>query len=301
MAVINIEDITESTLNGEGTFDKLMRTYNVHLTEQFSLQRISATDFAKVYSVALDSAAAQSFSFQLQRQVADKQAELLASQKVILDLQITGTALDNDLKVKALEKADVDIAMTVQQTLNAVQIGKNLVTQNVKLVNEIDHLIAQTGKTNQDTSVGQQRVSNMRAEALKTESENLLVNQQKDNAVQTGNLILKQQVKIESETTLLDRKEMTEQAQTKDMVNHAVGGDYQVAGLIGKQKSLIIVQKDGFLRNAEQKALKMFSDNWSIRRSTDTTTPVTGTGMEDAELKLLADKVKASVLAPPNL
>jgi len=302
MAEINIEAITQGTLNGEGSFDKLMRTYNAQLGEQFSQSRISATDFAKVYSVALDSAAAQTFNFELQRQVADKQAELLAAQKTILDLQVTGTELDNDLKRKALEKADADIAMVIQQTENAVQIGRNLVTQNVKLVNEISYLITQESKVLQDIKVGQQQVSSMQRTDAKTIADTNLTNQQTTNAVQTGNLIVKQQTKIESETSLLNRKEMTEQAQTKDNVNHPTGGDYGVAGMIGKQKDLIVVQKDGFLRNAEQKALKMFSDIWSVRRSTDpTTTPVAETGMTDTDLKQLADKAKASVLNPPNL
>ncbi len=69
--------------------------------------------------------------------------------------------------------------------------------------------------------------------------------------------------KLGSEKSLLDQKTFTEQAQTQDTVNSLA-----VTGLVGKQKELYGRQSDGFLRNAEQQAVKAFTDLWSIARST---------------------------------
>lgn len=69
-----------------------------------------------------------------------------------------------------------------------------------------------------------------------------------------------------SEKAVLDQKLLTEQAQIKDSIN---GVD--VAGIIGRQRSLYENQAEGYIRDAEQKAAKIFMDSFNTRTSIETT------------------------------
>ena len=70
--------------------------------------------------------------------------------------------------------------------------------------------------------------------------------------------------KSEAEIALLTQKNYTEQAQTQDTVN-----GLPVTGIVGKQKDLYGEQATAFIRDAEQKGMKAFTDLWTIARSTD--------------------------------
>jgi len=78
------------------------------------------------------------------------------------------------------------------------------------------------------------------------------------------NLINAQILKTNAETDLLKAKKNSEDAQILDLVNAAT-----VVGLVGKQKNLYQKQADGFDRDAEQKALKLIVDLWSIGMTAD--------------------------------
>ena len=115
---------------------------------------------------------------------------------------------------------------------------------------------------------------------LHTIAQTALVNQQTANAVIEGTVLTAQKCKldveydillltkpkVENETELLAWKVVTEKAQTL-----AIGVD--VDSVVGKQKALYAAQTKGFARDAEQKAAKIMIDSWSIRRTTDETTP----------------------------
>jgi hypothetical protein len=77
-------------------------------------------------------------------------------------------------------------------------------------------------------------------------------------------LLEAQILKTHAETALLIAKKNTEDAQIVDAVN---GSD--VVGLVGKQKNLYQKQADGFDRDAEQKALKLMVDLWSVGMTAD--------------------------------
>ena len=69
--------------------------------------------------------------------------------------------------------------------------------------------------------------------------------------------------KLQAEEALLLQKKFTEDAQILDTVNAA-----SVLGIIGKQKTLYENQANGFTRDAEQKAMKAFTDVWTVAKST---------------------------------
>jgi len=92
------------------------------------------------------------------------------------------------------------------------------------------------------------------AETLLVGSQKALVDQQKLTEVERTALTTAQELKTDAETALLVQKELTEDEQTI---------------LVQKQQDLYVKQTDGFDRDAEQKSLKLWTDVWSIARSTD--------------------------------
>ena len=106
-------------------------------------------------------------------------------------------------------------------------------------------------------------------------------------------LIGKQKEKLQNEVDLLEQKEKTELAQTKDTVDGS-----PVEGVIGKQKALFTAQTDGFARKAEQAIAKIMADSFSIRRTTDENLIAPG-GLTDADIKDVLNEAKLGIGAPP--
>ena len=96
----------------------------------------------------------------------------------------------------------------------------------------------------------------------------------------------------EANNTLIAQKVKTEKAQIQDTVDGEA-----VVGVTGAQTALYKQQKEGFIRDAEQKALKIISDTWITRKTVDDGTPLpTGfdTGAVDAFTRKVADGVKVT-------
>ena len=128
---------------------------------------------------------------------------------------------------------------------------------------------------------------------------NLLTQAQIDKANKELALLDKQIELIEAQiasqeanNTLIAQKVKTEKAQIQDIVDGAA-----VVGVTGAQTALYKQQKEGFIRDAEQKALKIISDTWITRKTVDDGTPLpTGfdTGAVDAFTRKVADGVKVT-------
>ena len=128
---------------------------------------------------------------------------------------------------------------------------------------------------------------------------NLLTQAQIDKANKELALLDKQIELIEAQiasqeanNTLIAQKVKTEKAQIQDIVDGEV-----VVGVTGAQTALYKQQKEGFIRDAEQKALKIISDTWITRKTVDDGTPLpTGfdTSAVDAFTKKVADGVEVT-------
>lgn len=124
------------------------------------------------------------------------------------------------------------------------------------------------------------------AQRRKVEEEILLVKQQTANAVIEATVLTAQKCKLDaefdvlqaqklkvtSETGLMNQKINTEKAQTV-----ALGVDED--SVIGRQKQLYLAQRDGFTRDAEQKAAKVMVETWNTRRMTDEGTVADATNL----------------------
>ena len=128
---------------------------------------------------------------------------------------------------------------------------------------------------------------------------NLLTQAQIDKANKELALLDKQIELIEAQiasqeanNTLIVQKVKTEKAQIQDIVDGEA-----VVGVTGAQTALYKQQKEGFIRDAEQKALKIISDTWITRKTVDDGTPLPtsfDTGAVDAFTRKVADGVKVT-------
>ena len=128
---------------------------------------------------------------------------------------------------------------------------------------------------------------------------NLLTQAQIDKANKELALLDKQIELIEAQiasqeanNTLIAQKVKTEKAQIQDTVDGEV-----VVGVTGAQTALYKQQKEGFIRDAEQKALKIISDTWITRKTVDDGTPLPtsfDTGAVDAFTRKVADGVEVT-------
>jgi len=152
------------------------------------------------------------------------------------------------------------------------------------------------------TAVLQQAVTFL-IEKDKTYLNNLLINAQIELANKQIELADKELEKADKEIELLDKqielqelnkeliaqKVKTEKAQISDTVDGV-----PVTGVIGAQIALYKQQKDGFIRDAEQKALKIISDTWITRKTVDDGTPLP-TGFDTVAVDAFTRKVADGV------
>lgn len=228
MATINITDIVSGTLEGTGTFDVLMNGVERHIDDQYAKGRIAGEDYANVYLGAIQAVLQQSIAYQLGVQQADKQADLIAEQ-----INLTTEQTANQVQQTALVTSQKLLADSQELKVDA---EKNLVDQ--QLLTEIQ----QTLDVTKNTALKAEQITSSIASTARNDS-----------------IATAQIAKMGEEENLLAQKVVTETAQTVDGT---------VTGLIGKQKTLYQNQADGFTRNAEQKAVKAFTDVWTIAKST---------------------------------
>lgn len=108
----------------------------------------------------------------------------------------------------------------------------------------------------------QAQTANTVAEGLNIPMQGQVLYAQKCKLEAEFDLLQMDKLKTNAEIALLTQKTVTEQAQTIEL-----GVDAN--SVIGKQKALYAAQTAGFARDAEQKAAKLMTDTWSVRRTTD--------------------------------
>jgi hypothetical protein len=221
---------------------------------------------------------------------ATAQLAQIDAQTALVTAQIANTAAElailqaNVLKVPAeIAQLTAQTALTNQQVVNSIDELLTSASQRTKLVEETAQVIAQTTlvtqqknnlaeealnipkqglKIDSDTAVSTQQKLNLVQQALNIPKEGLVLDGQKCKLDAEFDLLKQEMLKSTSETSLLTQKTATEKAQIT-----SIGVDAD--SVIGKQKALYAAQTGGFARDAEQKAAKLMTDTWNVRRTTN--------------------------------
>lgn len=276
--VLTIDSLTSGERTGSGAFDELMRTVESHIQNQLDLGNLTKQQFAALYSGAIASTLQESRAYVLEYQTVNQNIRLL-------DKQIAAAEKNVELVQKQIDKLTADIAFVNEQ---ATSETKRQLLLDQELKNSIkQELILDKQALNLDKDL---EVKD--AQVLQTEAQASLAGQQEANLQAEQANIVKQGNKLDAETAVLTQKRITEEFQTKDTVQGA-----QAGGIIGKQMALYENQAEGYIRDAEQKAAKLFMDSFNTRTSIESlneneTTDATVTG---AQIKDVLNKVREGV------
>ena len=253
MSVLTNKDLTGGEVEGSGLFDELMRTVKAHLEVEFDKGAITGDSYAQVYLGSLQAVLQTASQYVLTMELTNQQ---------ILKLQEEVQQAQKQNELLELQKEQLRIANeTAQYTLDNL-----LPQQMIKGTAEITLLNTQNINMEANTALVEKQMQKVDAETSMTGKQEDLVDEQilaaKDMTRNpTGGINKVNYDKIVAENALLAQRKLTEVAQT-------VGDATTVRGLVGSQISLVEAQKDGFHRDAEQKAAKIFSDAYSVAYTT---------------------------------
>ncbi len=257
---ISLKSLTGGELAGGGVYDELMRTTLAHVKSEHEAGRITDANYATVYLGAMNANLSVAAQFTLQYELTNQQlliaAESLANTKKqgeLLDVQIAQVLAQNGLLVDELD--NLRPLQKVQTIAQTDLIGKQelqQVEQTKLVVLQQAGQEAQTNVTVKQEALVDEQIS---AEATKTVDA-------------TGGQALAMLNKTEAEVATINQKKLTEEAQTIGSVGNS-DDTLDTGGLIGYEMKLKKAQGDSFLRDAEQKAAKFYSDVLSIVYSTN--------------------------------
>lgn len=282
---IEVEELTQATVSGNGVFDVLMRAVKEHIEQEHKLGRIRGPEYATVYLGALENTMNTALQFLLQQQRAALEAEQIKAQTLLIQAQIAKTEVEKDLLTAQLPKIAAEVALAEKEVEKIDAEIVLLGLQGPKITKEIEALTTEILKTEAEiTLLGLQEpkieaeTELIEAQILKVGSDKLLTDQQKANLTAEALNIPKQGQRLDAEKELLVQKKLTETAQTN-------GTGVTVDSVIGRQNALYQAQTEGFERDAEQKAAKIMIDTWSVRRTSDEGVPADTTNkLDDATI-----------------
>ena len=154
--MVDITDVTDGVLSGDGYFDKFMDTINVHLDNQFKQGRIQGKDYASVYLGSVQAALAQAISYV----------------NVVEQVRASGiqTSIASTQSAKDIEVKDQQIAVQAEQVIAS--------TANTEIAEK---------QSTKDLLVKQEQID---ASEAKRTAEVALLNQKKESEIaQTADLV----------------------------------------------------------------------------------------------------------------
>lgn len=284
---VDIEDVTLGTLSGTGAFDKMMAAVNIQLKSQFDKGRITADQFADVYTKSLVAVLANATQFALNKDKTHWESITAQMMARVAEVQATQALVELETtKVKAaqalydMNTSAARYALTKVETANAeqqhclieAQVAEKQYTNTFMLplaLAEGQHKV--TNLLPLQAELAEEQVETARAQTVDTRRDGItsvsgLIGLQKsgltlDNETKEYNLdnILVAQLNI------LEEQRESERAKTLDTRSDAL----VVAGSVGKQKALYDQQIDSFIKDGKYKVAKMYLDSWITQKTLD--------------------------------
>lgn len=167
----------------------------------------------------------------------------------------------NKNRLRGADYAQVYLSSLTPVLQNAVVF----LLQKDEAANKANLVLAQIKLIEAQTAQAVAQTKNTEQELLNLQAQECLLKAQYDLAMLT-------KLQTTAQTVLIQQKTATERAQ---IVETGVDDN----SVIGRQKILYKAQSDGFQRDAEQKAAKLLTDTWNVRRTTDEGTVADSTNM----------------------
>jgi len=227
----DLVDVTDGKVGGTGIFDQLMVALQAHLKKEFEQNRITGEQYTKTYIALVEGALAQGMAFVLGREQAywSAVAAQQAAQRGQIELATSRVQL---------EAAKVQMSMLRSE---AVKSEAEAASARIRLVSEeINRKVADYNYTN-------------------------ILPLQKQTAEKQIALAQGQVDMLPTQKKLLEEQVNAAMAQTTD--KRSDGKD--ITGVLGKQRQLYDQQIDSYKKDAQNKAIKVFTDAWVTMKSLD--------------------------------
>lgn len=160
---IDLKALTESTIEGGGVYDALMRAVAVQLQSQWDKGYIVGQEYATVYTSAIVATLAQSVEF-LQNQARlgyDLELAKANIEKVKADTAMTN--LQNERLTAELAKVPIEIELLRKESLKSD-------IQTTLLGKQVDQLVAEVSKIPYEIVILEKQASNLESQKANTEA-----------------------------------------------------------------------------------------------------------------------------------
>jgi hypothetical protein len=232
------EELTQKLIDGTGTFDVIMGGFRTQLMKEFSENRISGAEYTKAFIALSESAMANAVQFLLSREQGFWQAAAAQAQAI--------TAKVN------LATAKVQYAAMRLEAVN----------------NKATYALTKLRLATEDANFGQAK---FQLDVLLPLQEDQLTAQVAGQGKQNDILDFQLDVQMPAQVEMINEQKEAQRAQTMNTRSDNVTS---ISGLLGKQKDLYSQQITSYQRDAEVKAVKLFTDIWNVNKTIDETVPV---------------------------
>lgn len=272
---LNIAELTEASLDGDGVLDTLLRTMRLHLDREFKENRITGTAYATVYAQSLTTFLQQSIQYSLAK---SKQAleleglraqnELLKTQKDQMLAEINKIATDTVVSIKQghlVEAQTCEVKARTNQINADVGIRfpvevDNLKKQGVLLSAQIEGTKQSTNKVAADTLQSMRQTKLIEANTCNTEA-------------QTVRITAETTLKLPEEVSILKKQILQSAAQTDLIVAQAEKTAKEVEFVVSQlelaEKELVLKDKSIDLLIAQVETQEAQSDLYAQKAITE--------------------------------
>lgn len=254
----NIDELTEGKLDGNGVFDKLMKTFELHLEREYNKQRIRGTDYANAYIGLINNALNQVSNYALEKSKLPLELQLL-------EAQIHKTATDTIVATKQGGLIDAQIHKEMAQTemlhlemeykfpkeLALMEVEIALKEYELKYIKPIQLAL-------------QEKELALRDKQLDISVKELAIKEQQLRLAEYE-LQVKAPAEVRSinaQADLYNQKVVTEKAQTDASV---IGS----GSVIDHNNKVLAQQAISYDNDSKLKATSMLVDTWKVRRNDD--------------------------------
>lgn len=253
---VDMDDVTEGTLNGTGAFDKLMSATKVHLTEEYSKGRIGVSDYSQVYLGALTNIINQSIAFTLTKDKTAAEVQLLRIQEQTAELNKSKVLAELEMINSNIAANVQQIAMSKAQQINVEAEKANIITQGLLLEQNIrssktqesyvraqqTHLLKQTELVDENISMSKEQKTSLIAERDNIIKKGAHIEQQTSMS-KAQELNVEKELEVTKEKLLLLKQELI-LVKDKVKVSKVESSDLALIDMVTVRKNKVLVIKD---------------------------------------------------------
>ena len=292
VTALGVDALTTGSLNGHGAFDRIMVIIQKYLEREYKENRISGTDYAKLYIESMQLAMNNASQYVLQADNVAWQGRLLKAQAQQMEYAKVQSKLEAKRALLALYQIDAEMK---KAQLEALIASTQLVNTKMGLatafqqINALDEQIDQTRAATKETLRDGTPVSGV-------------VGKEKAQIEKNMAQIDEQILNLIKQRALLVEQTESQRAQTLNTRTDSL----PVNGILGAQRDLYIEQKEAYLTDAKTKIVKMGLDTWTTRKSVgDAIEPpvsldVDSAGLGEGNLNAIIESLLTHVNLPTN-